>query len=226
MSENKIVDKIKKLLSLGTSPNENEAKAALNMAAKLAEEHGLAVSEIDQETGEITDVLFSSTVVPNNRYKVWEGNLAGCISKCFETKIYRKKCNPANGRVDLAYVFVGTETDTEMANWYFKTIRMKIIRSGKMKFKLVKDQKTYGIGASVAIITRLKECYIKVKEEIQSSDCKALVVCKIESAEKAIEEKIGKLSKNRDKFKISGSSNAYNSGVRDGRTMSIHKNVA
>lgn len=226
MSENKIVNKIKKLLALGTSSNENEARAALAMAAKLAKEHGLAVNEIDQETGEILDVLFSSTVVPNNRYKVWEGNLAGCISKCFECKIYRKKCDPSNGRVDLAYVFVGTETDTEMANWYFRTIRMKIIRSGKMKFKLVKDQKTYGIGASVAIITRLRECYIKVKEEIQSSDCKALVVCKIESAEKAINTKIGRLSKNHDKFRISGSSESYNTGKRDGESMSIHKNVA
>lgn len=223
MENTKLVEKIKKLLSLGTSPNENEARAALAKAASLASQHGLALNEINQETGEVSDILFEPSLVATNKHTAWEGRLITCIADCFDCKVYVSY--GTNKRSDIKYVFVGTKTDTELCNWYFRTIRMKIIRNAKNKCRLVKDQKNYSYGAVISITERLRESYIKVKEEMQSEDTKALVVCKKKSAEMEIERKVGKLKRNRKVINIDNRSSAFSNGISDGKKISIHKEM-
>src|ERR1700733_4555799 len=46
MDRAKILDKIQKCLSLGASPNEHEAAAAMRQAQKLMERHGVTEAEI------------------------------------------------------------------------------------------------------------------------------------------------------------------------------------
>lgn len=49
MNRSKIVDRVRKLLALATSPNKNEAKAAKRMASALKKRHKVTAKEIDEK---------------------------------------------------------------------------------------------------------------------------------------------------------------------------------
>lgn len=73
-------DKIKKLLALAESPNENEAQAALLKARQLMAEH--KIGEADLEVPEDKEVLHKRTSVTfSKRRDGWIGNLAVVIAQ-------------------------------------------------------------------------------------------------------------------------------------------------
>lgn len=73
-------DKIKKLLALAESPNENEAQAALLKARQLMAEH--KIGEADLEEPEDKEVLHKRTSVTfSKRRDGWISNLAVVIAE-------------------------------------------------------------------------------------------------------------------------------------------------
>ena len=62
MNREKIIEKIRKCLALGRSPNEHEAAAALRQAQKLMRLHGIDELEVGEEA-------YTQEVVPHREYK-------------------------------------------------------------------------------------------------------------------------------------------------------------
>lgn len=212
-----ILSKIKKLLTLGAdNENENEGAAALKKAAKLAGQHGISIANVDIRTNEVT-VDNTTIAASNKRNQAWEAQLTGLIAYCFDCKvIYQTSSFTSN------WLFFGMTEDLNLALWYFKYLRLRIIRIGKNKFPLVKDQKSYGIGAVTGLRPRLINNFYKEKQKFESTDTKALVVIKKEQ----IAETVHKAFPRSCPLKLSApkiNRNAYNTGHIDGSSMPLSR---
>jgi len=79
--------KIQKLLALGgNNDSVQEANNALKKAALLAEEYGLALSDIDKDTGKVKQVDRTNIILQNQNQK-WVIILAAKIARCFESEL-------------------------------------------------------------------------------------------------------------------------------------------
>jgi hypothetical protein len=119
--------RVKKLLALSKSPNENEAMAALEKAQELIKVYGLGKSEC----------LYQSVEVKSTkRYVPWRGLIGGAVSWLYNCHHYR---DVGHG----TFVFTGDSFDAfmagEMYTYLAKTIeriaRQNIRKNAKAKFR-------------------------------------------------------------------------------------------
>ncbi len=106
-NEEKIIDKIQKLLNLSKkNPNENEAIAAALKAQQLMSEHGISMHQLDENSSskQIVKLMHHPTITPVMRK--WKYQLARIISKNFRCKDYIHGKN---------VVFMGYESDAKIA---------------------------------------------------------------------------------------------------------------
>ncbi len=214
-----IIEKLKKLLTLGfNNQNEHEAAASMRMAAKLAAKHGLSISDIDTETGEV-GVNTEKILMSNKQNKAWEGMLLAAMCKCFNTHtILMKSFNNPDGEWKL----FGTKSDIEISLWYFKYLRLRIIRQGKQKFKKINERKSYAIGAADTLYTRLIDYFVKSKKEFEDEKTTALIVVKNTAVRDALMKAHPK-SKTMKSRKSKLDHTAYTQGAIDGKTMPLSR---
>jgi len=141
MSErSKIIQRIKKLIALGASPNANEAAAAMAKARALMAERGIDQSAID--LAELHDVTSSFTASHARRAPRWDGALRGGISRAFGVAVVsdwvgtkrRVIFYGASARSILAayaYQVLGRQCAKERAS-YFKGMRKSIKRATRI----------------------------------------------------------------------------------------------
>lgn len=89
MSEEKILDRIKKLLALSGSPNENEAQAALLKAQELMVKYNIEKNELeDPEIAKNKKVVEEILRKSSRRVPWYEGVLARVIGENFKTVVF------------------------------------------------------------------------------------------------------------------------------------------
>lgn len=133
MSTNEqIIDRIKKLLSLATSSEAHEAALALEMAQRLLEEHHLTTDDV--EAGVIvTDGLTS--VATYARTKHWELMLYRGISDAFGCGLMFSPGRSGHttkgplGRKLARYLFIGSKTDVQLAVYAAHVLQRKLVSS-------------------------------------------------------------------------------------------------
>jgi hypothetical protein len=81
-----IVDKIRKLLSLANSPNENEAGAAASKAAELLQKHNLEIDDIGEEIEIVEEVILEDESTAG-----WKGLLFTGISQLNGLHSFRRR---------------------------------------------------------------------------------------------------------------------------------------
>lgn len=84
MDKNKIIDKIKKCMALGSSSNANEAAAALRQAQKMMNMHGL--TEDDIEGSNFKNDTVECPIQANKKTPVHLSKFVGIIMKAFQVK--------------------------------------------------------------------------------------------------------------------------------------------
>jgi hypothetical protein len=124
--DNKVFDKIEKLLALSGSPNPHEAAAALAMAQKIMADHGLTASDIalGALTHEQTRSMFSSTK-PRN----FEVGLSHAVAKAFG-------CSPVWQGLKGGYgwfIFVGPKSRVPSCAHFFQVLSRKMAK-GRASF--------------------------------------------------------------------------------------------
>lgn len=114
MSEN-IKDKIKKLLRLANSSNENEAKLAMKKAQELLAKHKLKISDVEGKELKVekleTGIYFSS------RKDRWRGDLIKVISKNYCVEAYMSTAYHSSKH---QICLVGMKYDMEICMEVFK----------------------------------------------------------------------------------------------------------
>lgn len=106
-----IREKIKKLLALGASPNENEAKAALLKAKKLMAENKLSEADF-AEKSKMVSVTVEDIKWTTDSGEIWKANLAKLIA---EEHLCVSAWRTKHGTRTHTLVLTGMEQDVEVA---------------------------------------------------------------------------------------------------------------
>jgi hypothetical protein len=111
--KDKALEKIMKLLELGTSDNMNEAKLAMERAGELMAKFNLSKSDVDAEKEEVIE--FPMPQMFGGTSKLWELYLANCIAIPFHCRVIHSR----NGDNKIIHIF-GEEPDLRIVlHFYF-----------------------------------------------------------------------------------------------------------
>ena len=200
-----VIDKIKKLLSLGSNnPNENEAQQAILKAHELMAQHGIdAVSISDQE------ISYSTESCEHKGDRKFRRNLARIIAPNFRCRYYLY-----DGRVTL----FGRANDVRIAKEVFEYAYAFAYKESNRLYSEYRKRglNTHGIVNSYAIgfVRGLKE-----KLDAQSTALMVITPPDVHSEYDAISKNLG-LRTSRSTLSTSRANRAvYDRGLADGRTV-------
>ena len=152
--------KVKKLLALSKSPNENEAALAMKMANDLIGRYKLNQSEFSGYT--------MKTVKGTRRYVEWRAVLSNAVEQLYATYHFRD-------RETGEYIFYGEELDvfmsTEMYSYLVKTVE-RMVKNNVRKNAKYKYRQSYRAGLANRLWDRIKElgelCSWRSPKELES----------------------------------------------------------
>jgi hypothetical protein len=113
MDKERLTERIKKLLALATSSNENEAQAAMLKAQKLMMEHGLEMKDV--EDIDFDEKEISKTYTDDTMSASWKVKLMRVIAENFKCEYYFSGRRGSNKGV-----FLGLKQDAEVAKMVFE----------------------------------------------------------------------------------------------------------
>ena len=217
MEKGKIFAKIQKLLALGAGESA-EAKSAMEKAGKLMADNNIGLEDITD--GAIKkDSIFEEVVnISAKHITVWEVNLAKALCEAFGCECLKQVTPMFEQRM-----FLGTKSDLKLLIWYYKYLRIKVAREAETKFRLVRDQKSFGVGAVNTLSHRIMDMFA-AKQKVMSNDTKALVVVKTDAVEKYI-QKTYNVVRGRKRNLHNLNHDAVQAGQEAGRNMSISRPV-
>lgn len=123
MTNDRIIDKIKKCLALAQSSNPNEAAVAMNQAQKLMQLHGITMKHVDRSSIGSAHVQSYSV----SKIKDWELRLMTMIAGAFGCKIMwlRGFSGVAFGRYEL----IGLKSQIEIAQYTCEVMQRKLLKA-------------------------------------------------------------------------------------------------
>ena len=196
-----IKKRIKKLLALSKSPNENEAMAALQKAQALMEAYHVTEAEC---------VYASQTVKATKRESAWRSTLANTVASLYACEALR---DVSSGQM----IFYGEAFDAfmakEMYGYLSKTID-RMVKQNVRKRNTLKYKNQYRFGIVCRLAIRIYELGQKVSWAPEREH-------KLLAVKKAAENKFGIIT--RRELKTTHSGKAFNRGVADGGTVSLHR---
>ena len=231
----KMLDKVKKLLNLSSSPNKNEAILAASRAKEILDKYNLSMTDID--TPEIEENVYDTGSIKINN---WMAYLANGISDSFNCKLYvvsgvrKTSWNPKGKNAKL--VFVGSDLDLEIVNYVFNYLRTTINtmvvnydRSlGKTSTNKKRLKNSYVLGLVVEINKKIEEFAKKDEENISEEvgatgkTGKELILIKKD----AVAEYMDNMNlKKRSRGGSKVNSEAFNKGSDDGKNVNINRGV-
>jgi len=126
MTEEKIIERVKKLLALGQSPNPHEAAAAMEKAQALMAEHNLSVGKL--RVSEINELNVRSQASVSI-LKPWEQGLMNTVAKAFGCRLFWKKGSSYGSTADEIYgwwTFVGPKHQLPICEWTAKVLSERL----------------------------------------------------------------------------------------------------
>lgn len=215
----KLIEKIKKLLALSESSNENEAKSAMLKAQKLLIKHKLSMIEVKNYKLNKSDVKEKITNITFTKAK-WKGELADIIADNFGCYCYYKT------RGTNIVTFLGRDEDITVCNIVYE-YAIDCIKSSvkRLKYNYVKNRKsTKGLENDFAMgfLIGLSANFEDQKEKNQEW---GLVLVKDKEVMDAYENINFKNSLNVNSS-FQGHNEAYLAGEKEGNQFSVSDKIA
>lgn len=217
----KILDRINKLIALGSSPEQGESDTALSMAESLMKEYGVSYSElnsarIEEELGEIGAERFAEEDMPRKAFYQWEVILGMIVASHFDC-MFLKETRWERHFEKRAYlytpVFVGHEGNRRTALILWDFLRRRI--AGKARKFSPRDVKGFGFG----VVNELMKKYPPQKKEDGKTGGTELMV--LSEVDRWIKENL-ETEKGR-KITMSGTSEGYEAGKKFGKDLSLNR---
>lgn len=215
-----IIVKIKKLLALADSKNENESQVALMKAQALLMKHKLSLKDVEGYEVNVINVIKTATDFTFDYKSKWKGALATLIANnlgcyCYY-KTYRKHRIVFLGKdEDVTICCIMYEYALDCINKNSNRIARKLNRQGLSGAGVLGD---YALGFIDGLRT-------KFEEQKEANKEWGLVLVKDEKVV-AEYEKLKFSRSISTKHAFSGNSNAYYEGVEEGKKFSISDKVA
>lgn len=154
--EPKVIDKIRKLLALATSSNENEAASAAAKAQELMQEYDLSMEAVSTKTDQRLSGIERSerqTLRKAGKPGGWKVALFNCVGATSDCWVYASDNN--SRWYDSTGYLIGRSQDVEMAHYIFDYLVREMERLqdeyGKARWaELSEYAKTHGISTHEA----------------------------------------------------------------------------
>lgn len=215
-----IKEKIEKLLRLGQSPNENEAKAAMLKARELMMQHKLSEKDFENKIDEEI-VHLKTGIFHTARAYAWVINLAHVIATNYGCNCYvEQKYRAQKSEV----VICGFQEDAELCTYVFKYAYDCVNTNIKEIRKVLKGIDSYTIKSycfsyAYGFVDGLQEAY---RHQTEENEQEWGLVVVVSPEVRAITKDMEKIKKN---INISLSKNCYNSGYDDGNNFTINNKL-
>ena len=220
-----MISKIEKLLALGQSPNENEAKLAMFNANKLLTKYNLTMLDIEGAKGE-SDVD-NNVIESGTRCATWKSHLINAISNT-------NYCQALINRKYKGYDFVvvgKAHNVLVVKNLYIYLVEAVNKWTKKNGGKGARAKNSYRLGMVAGLYNRLEEIKRQAMQdglEIDGTITTALVVKNLHETElKANKEymakEYGKLSSKKTRSKIDGEN--YGKGHADSANVGLNAQI-
>jgi len=206
---NKILEKIKKLLSLATSPNEHEAQSASKKAQALLLKHNLTMSELDYEESN-----YSKEVFVEGRASVEDKFINSILSKYFFVTLVKSR------KLGGVYI-LGEKTNVEIARYtraYLKQTFNSLFKAYRAESGCALNHRQsyfYGLHNGLAE---------KLEEQKKSFEGEHGLVVVDKGLAKFTHSEFGNLHKQSQKFS-NRSEEAGQAGREAGRKITINRGV-
>jgi hypothetical protein len=217
----KILERVKKLLALGESPNEAEASSAVAKAHDLLKQYNLDIKDIEVEDSEVVDEVY----MESGRTQSWKVALMINIADANYSLMYDKPKVVGRGqrlKTTSTFRFVGKPQNVAvcmmMADYLLQAIdRLAKGQAGNGRSEI----ESYKAGVADNLIARLKEMK---KKDIIIPDSRALVV-----QEKAVVDKFVADNLKLKSSPLSSSAkknwSAYAQGRADGNRIPLNEQI-
>jgi len=215
------IDKIKKLLALSNSPNENEAAIALAKAIELCAENNISLSQVkaapDGENIKHKDISKGRTKTPK-----WETLLATNLADMFNCV-----CVINNGFHNQKLQFAGYSSDAEICAYVYEFLHRQIPKITREHMKLKNFRKNarrnayrldFMLGVVHSVLYKAKKIFTKK----QTDESSALMVQRVNLVKRFLKETGAKDSNINFKAKRK---DALNAGYDAGRNVNIRRGV-
>lgn len=222
MKHEQIVEKIKKLLALANSSNENEAQTAAKMAQQLLTKYNLTMSQVDK-----AELMFEVDSETENRQRTsssW-GYTQSILRKFFFVEIVSSRSQgfdlkAMKRRSVITHHFIGKRHNIEIAK-YVKEFLERTFSNlfedyRKRTGAPLKSRKSFYAGVYKGLHDQLKG----VKEYVEQET--GLVVVEDAEVQKFINETLGKTKEVANKNDIQDFS-AYRTGTEEGKKVRLSR---
>jgi len=243
MTNEKVLNKVKKLMALSESPVEAEAKLALMKAQMMLKEHNLSIKDIHKEKIQKKDYQFNRKSPQQWQTKLILGTMRGFNCEVIQSKVWDDKF----GGTKIKYIFIGAEVDLEVGEYvldylfttvdslckkYTKTINKEdAYKYGMSEWSYMETRRTsYKIGLASSFVEKVREFNTKQEEDTVIKYSGGLTGTEMVRIKKnAVEKFIDDTYKNLKNARACHGSQTFgdsiNQGKADGKSVSIHKGV-
>jgi hypothetical protein len=231
MIDQKIIEKLQKLLALSASDNENEAAIAMKKAEELMCEHNLSVADVALD-GSGAHVGSAEVHGSTKSSQTWEVFLGCTIAKTFNGRAIRSKNSHG-----WMFIFVAGKTDLELIVDLFERLRSNIKRMSDAYVRSARNathvhgktlHNSYRMGVLETITRRLEQLKRNTAptqdRNTYGMTGTELMVIK----DKAVDQRVSRLFPRVQTVKRAASmveGNAYRQGQADGHNVSLHRSV-
>lgn len=224
MTDERILDRIKKMLNLAKSANQHEAATAMAMAQKLMEKHSLSLEDLNLESIQegYCRSRFSVSVVRQH-----ETALINTVCKAFGVQAMWQKSHSLNANCYGFWILVGPSDQLQIAAWTFDTLGSRLVKARAQFIQGIKDRA--GVTGRLhpedaKIVTReadtyclgwVKAIYQMVHEFAQPQATRDLITRYI--------EKVSSGKEARSKSSLEGSQESIDQGRADGSKERLYR---
>ena len=233
--DQKVMEKLKKLLALAGSPNEHEAALAMSRAEEIMRRHNITLMDVAQD-GSGAEVAHAVIAPLGKTVTPWERTLATSVALSFNGRAIATRGLARRGF--SALTFVASRTELEIILDLFERLRWTVDRMTKGYGKqqasgpyLVSTRdltRSYRLGMVATIWRRLRTMQENSQPEeatnIHGLSVRDLVLVKDRAIEDRVSDLFGK-TVNEKKRATRVVTSAYQDGQRDGHTVSLHRSV-
>lgn len=184
MSEERVLEKIRKLLAMANheNSNEHERDTALRQAHALLTKHGLDMVSVENHQREKVD--------PRGEFShedwsiPWTKTVRAAIAKLFMCDYYYG--SKINGTRSWHH-FVGRESNATTAEYMSVFVVGSILKEGRSRYghNLSPQTRAFGEGAAARLHQRVEQLIATKVQEVQVSDGKGLALIDLRTEEEA-----------------------------------------
>lgn len=219
--QEEVITKIQKLLALGQSPNENEAKLAMLNANKMLTKYNLSILDVSAEEKNKDVTEFSFEI--GKRVPKWKSALLNGICMTNFCKLVITKMHNSH------FVIIGKDCNIQVAFELYLYLSEAVEKWAKTHAgKGTAAKNSYKIGMVMGLCERLDEVKKQAEKE-GIEETTAVVVYNLHKQNEKenwdyINNRFGKLSTSKSKTNISNG-NEFIKGRNDSANISLNKQI-